>query len=290
MCATTGAPHHIAKERKIMAVRQAKKWVFGLTAAVAILGSSALRAETITVAVAANFEFPLKDIIAAYHNDFPGDNTINYVAGSTSTLEAAIIAGGLTGPYDLFLAANQAAPLDLATNHASLVAGAVFNYTRGFVTLWSNTENVNISAGLPADFFPPYGAVAIADPTKAPYGAAAWATLQAAPYSIPSLPDYRVTTYSNIDTTYLAVAAGTNTVGFVAKSQVCKLVDGTEVFTGSSHYVYAKSPIVQAGVKLKHQGRTKAQGALLASFITYLHNKKGPAAAIIASYCYKKTN
>ncbi len=257
-----------------------------LVAAAALLAlQSSAWAATITIGVASNFELPLVDIIAAYNNDYPGD-TINYTAGATGTLKAAIIAGGsVSGPYDLFLAANQATPADLVTNYSSLVNGTYFTYATGSLTLWSNTTGVNISGGLPSNFYSLYGAVAIADHVAAPYGTAAWTVLQAAPYSIPSLPNASVTEYSNIDTTFNAVYSTTKPVGFVAKSQVCQNIAGVESFSGSSHYVYTGSPIVQSGVQIERSSRSGAQNTLLSNFLTYLRTNSN-AAAVIQRYCY----
>jgi molybdate transport system substrate-binding protein len=247
--------------------------------------SQAMATTTITVGVAANFEIPLRDIAAAYVAANPG-NTIAITAGATGTLKAAIIAGGsVNGPYDLFLAANQAAPNDLVTNYASLVQGTAFTYATGYPTLWSNTAGVNISGGLPTNFYSLYGAVAIGDHVTAPYGTAAWSILHAAPYSIASLPDAKVTEYSNIDTTFIAVNTATRKVGFVAKSQVCSKSGGVETYSGKSHYVYTANPIIQSGVAIERSSRSGTQDALLSDFLNYLQTDPA-AAAIIQGYCY----
>ena len=256
-----------------------------LIAAALLALQSAAFATTITIGVASNFELPLVDIIAAYNNDYPGD-TVNYTSGATGTLKAAIIAGGsVSGPYDLFLAANQAAPADLVANYSSLVNGSYFTYATGYLTLWSNVSGVNISSGLPTNFYSLYGAVAIADHVAAPYGTAAWNVLQASPYNITSLPNASVTEYSNIDTTFGAVYSATKQIGFVAKSQVCQNTSGVESFSGTSHYVYTGSPIVQSGVQIQRSSRSSAQNALLSNFLTYLRTNSN-AAAVIQRYCY----
>lgn len=255
-----------------------------LTVSAAALLSPAAHATTITVGVAANFEIPLTKIIAAYNAIHPGD-TINYTSASTGVLESAITSGGtVSGPYDLFLAANTAAPGDLVTNYPTYVVGSAFTYATGYLTLWSNTPSVNISAGLPTTFYSLYGPVAIANHITAPYGAAAWTILNNAPYSIPSLPDASVSEYSNIDTTFMAVNAGTNQVGFVAKSQVCTNTGGVETYAGVSHFVYTGSTLVQNGVKIQRTIRGTPENNLLNSFTSFIGSTSGKN--IIRGYCY----
>jgi len=261
-----------------------RKSIALISASIFLLTASSSWAETMKIGVAANFELPLKEIIAAYQNDY--SDTITYTSASTGSLKSAIIAGGnANGPYDLFLAADQASPTDLANNYPSLVEGSTFTYATGYLTLWSNNNSVNISTGLPVGFSAAYGPVAIADHISAPYGAAAWAVLQASPHYITSLPDPSVTEYSNIDTTFQAVNNNTKNIGFVAKSQVCKKVAGAETFSGTSHYVYTGSPITQKGIIIERTSRTSAQDALVSRFTNYLRTNPN-ALAIIQNYCY----
>lgn len=262
------------------------KTALGVSALFLAFSAPAFATTTISVGVASNFEVPLRDIAAAFIAANPS-TAINITSGSTGTLKAAVIAGGsVNGPYDLFIAANQAAPADLVTSYPSLVEGSAFTYATGFLTLWSNFAGVNISSGLPSNFYSLYGAVAIADHVAAPYGAAAWTVLQAAPYSITSLPNAAVTEYSNIDTTFSAVSSSARKVGFVAKSQVCTKTGGVETYTGTSHYVYTGSPIVQSAVKIERTSRSGGQDSLLDDFVDYLQNDSA-ALAIIQKYCYQ---
>ncbi len=203
----------------------------GLAVSVLALSSLSAQAQTIYVGVAANFSVPLTTLAADFQTKNPG-TTVSQVSKSTGVLKSEIIAGGATGPYDLFLAADQAAPADLVANHASLVVAYPsgnypFHYTTGEIALWSSNANpVNISAGLPN---PLTANFVIADPATAPYGYAAMQEVNnilsagltpSSSYPV-TIGSYAVNIAANIDATYNAVAAGTYKYGFVAKSKIC---------------------------------------------------------------------
>jgi Bacterial extracellular solute-binding protein len=117
---------------------------------------------------------PIADLIAAFQTANPGGTATVVQNGSTGTLESQITGGNSLG-VDLFLAADNAHPQDLATNHSSLVAGSSFNYAIGTLVFWSNTSGVNVtcSGGGSCGYnSSTYLNVAIADPSTAPYGVA----------------------------------------------------------------------------------------------------------------------
>ncbi|HEY0233698.1 MAG TPA: molybdate ABC transporter substrate-binding protein [Afipia sp.] len=276
-----------------------KNMTLGLTAVLLISSSLASQAQTISVGVAANFADPLADIILAFQAAY-GGTTVNMTSKSTGALQADIIAGGTSGPYDLFLAANQTSPQYLVTSYSSLVTpypsgNYPFHYTTGSLVLWSGNINpVNIDSGLPNPLTTNF---VIADPANAPYGYAAMQVLNTAPWSLgltptSSYPVGYVHTATNIDTTFAAVAAGTYPYGFVAKSQVCSNDGSGEVWSGSHHHEYlyndASHPydqLVQYGVAINRSARTAPQTAVLQNFINYLLSN-ADAKAIIESYCY----
>lgn len=238
-----------------------------------------LQAQTISVGVAANFSTPLLEII----NKFQLANSGYYVtltSKSTGQLETEIIAGGTSGPYDLFLAANAASPQNLYDFHNSLVVGNTFTYAQGYLELWSNKSGVDISAGLPTSFTK----TVIANPGTAPYGYAASQILAASPYGI-TLPDSSVDQKSDITLTYNSIADQTYDYGFVAKSQICT----NGVFSGVSHHSYTSGydPIVQDGIKINRTARTAGENTVLTAFVTYLQTSTG-AGDTITKYCYTR--
>lgn len=256
-------------------------------------------ASTIRIGVAANFYGTLQKITAAYTLSHPGETfTISW--DSTSNLKANIIAGGNSGPYDLFLSADKAAPDSLVASYPTLVVGSDFQYAIGSLILWSNTSGVNISAGLPNPLNTNF---VIADPTKAPYGYAAAQVLSSAPWSIPittTYPSGFVKTQPNIVATYNAVAAKTYPYGFIHLSAVCSqnLTTGVQTITAPSansykQYLYndAAHPynrILQWGVKVNITGRTAAQNTQLDNFVTYLLGNT-TALNYIRGACYSLT-
>ncbi|MGE5517933.1 MAG: molybdate ABC transporter substrate-binding protein [Bacteroidota bacterium] len=242
----------------------------------------AVQAETIKVAVAANFTATLTSIAADYAA--ATGNTVTITSGATGDFEAAIITNnGASGGYDLFLAANSAAPADLYNNHQSLVYSAgspavyatPFTYAKGALELWSNGA-VDVSAGLPAS-----GDFAYANPTTAPYGYAASQVLSGT-YGI-TLPNARGYQYADIGATYTAIKNGVKPMGFVAKSQIC--VNGSYP-TGTHHsYTSGYTPIVQNGIKLARSGRTTDETDVLNDFVSYM-TTDSTALARISSACY----
>lgn len=240
--------------------------------------------EDVKVAIAANFVNAMTEITAAY-NTATGNN-VTFDSGATANLEATIIAGAGDSDYDLFLAANSAAPADLYSNHLTLVYSSgtpavyatPFTYAQGGLELWSKT--VDVSAGLPAT-----GDMAIANPSTAPYGLAASQVLSGT-YGI-TLPNARVTQYNDINLTYNAVNTGAQPMGWVARSQIC--TNGT--FPTGYHHSYDSgyTAIVQNGIKLARASRSPAETAVLNDFVNYLTTNTS-ARATITKYCYALPN
>jgi molybdate transport system substrate-binding protein len=219
-------------------------------------------------------------------------------------LKSDILAGGNSGPYDLFLAADYVTPKDLVDNHSSLIlnypSGNVpFHYTTGSLVLWSDTVNT-IGGGLPNPLDRNF---VIADPSTAPYGYAAIQVMNSLPWNpgftksttFPAGPSNYVNTATNIDTTYAAVANHTYDYGFVAKSKVCQKygTPPTEHYSGVSHHEYVYNDpstpydeLVQYGVGIDITGRSGAATQLVKDFIDYLLTDTD-ARAIIDSYCYQ---
>jgi molybdate transport system substrate-binding protein len=220
----------------------------GVSAACLMLSASSAHAATynIKIGVAANFYNTVLDIISAYKSYHTGDgNTYNFTTtfDSTTNLKNAIIAGGTTGPYDIFLSADTAAPAAVSTL-GMIYSGATqapFFYATGSLVLAAKSVNIadcptpaaGHSCGLPTTGSSVYTHFVIADPSKAPYGLAALAVINQAPWSLglattstfppATFPASYVYTSANIGTTYNTVNAvvPTYAYGFVAKSQVC---------------------------------------------------------------------
>jgi len=147
----------------------------------------------INLAVASNFYgFPpdnsaITDLINAFESANPQYTVTVVDNGATATLASHIIDGNEL-KVDLFLAADTETPLDLLTNHFSLVAPYnasftpplyIFNYATGILALLSNTPGLDLSCETGTCGYDPkkYDTVTIADPSLAPYGVAAQTVL-----------------------------------------------------------------------------------------------------------------
>lgn len=270
-----------------------KKLILGVSAALAMMYSPAYATTTIKIGVAANFSATLNSIISSFQNYYNGSGyTFVVTVDSTTNLKNAIIAGGATGPYDLFLSADYAAPLALYTSYNSLVVGSPFKYAIGSLELYSGPANtVDISAGLPS---PLTTNLVLADPTKAPYGKAASQVLASSPWNITTIPSGYVFTRPNINATYSAVQAGTYAYGFVAKSAICQYYSGAEHYVaGTYHHEYLYNDVAHPYTQIQQYGieialsRTAAQNTELTNFVNFLTGVGTTlGTAIIQKYCY----
>lgn len=128
--------------------------------------SAPSRADTVTVAVAANVLTPAREVVAAFES--ATGHTVTVVSGATGTLYAQALNGA---PFDLLLAADQARP-------AALVALGLVRaedrqtYAIGRLVLWTRDDvpELRTSALQRLDA---RDRIAVANPKLAPYGRAA---------------------------------------------------------------------------------------------------------------------
>ncbi|ANJ67225.1 molybdate ABC transporter substrate-binding protein [Halothiobacillus diazotrophicus] len=233
---------------------------------------SAARADTITVAVAANFTKAAEEIGAAWHKET--GNTVRFSFGPTGGLFAQINNGA---PFDAFLAADTRRPALLVK-----VGKATddFVYAQGTIALYSRTLPVAadhdrvLKSG---DF----AHLAIANPKSAPYGAAAVAVMQKLGVYPTLKQQGKIVDGESIAATFQFVMTGNAQLGFVALSQ---LADPASPAKGIGQYwVPPQSdypPIEQAAVLIKDSPHADAAR----NFLTFL---RSPAATkIIQHYGY----
>jgi len=127
--------------------------------------------QTLHVAVASNFLFPLKLLAKR----FQAETGIKLIAssGSTGTLYAQISNGA---PYDVFLAADKERP-QMLINKGFAIKESLKTYAYGQIILWGNDREMSSAECLAK--LEKSGRLAIANPQTAPYGAAAKESLQA---------------------------------------------------------------------------------------------------------------
>jgi molybdate transport system substrate-binding protein len=233
------------------------------------LAASAQAAE-VSVAVAANFTAPMKQIAAAFEHDTRHRAILAF--GSTGKFYAQIRNGA---PFQVLLSADDETPARLEREGLG-VPGTRFTYAIGKLALWSRQPGLVDDRGdvLKTGKFE---RIALADPKLAPYGAAAVEVLNRLGLMSALAPKF--VQGENIAQTYQFLVTGNAELGFVALAQV--LVDG-KLVQGSAWRVPASlhAPLRQDAVLLNPGKDNAAASALMA----YLRNDK--ARAIIHSFGY----
>lgn len=228
-----------------------KRFFFCFAPLLLLLHSLSLRAETVQVAVAANFAAAMQEIAALYQKST--GNEVLVSVGSTGKFVTQIRNGA---PFDLLLAADQVSALSL---NEQVVAGSQFTYAIGSLVLWSASVGLVDAQGAVLKQGK-FAHIAIANPQLAPYGSAAFETLTALHLRDALLP--KVVQGESIGQTYTFVATGNAELGFVALSQVWQhhqLREGSAWLVPQKFY----TPLRQDAVLLKHGEHNAAAQALM---------------------------
>lgn len=235
-----------------------------------VLMVGAAHADTVQVAVAANFAGPVKQIAADFEQA-TGHKTV-VSTGATGKFYAQIVNGA---PFDVLLSADDKTPAKLEQEgHAQ--PGTRFTYAIGRLVLWSPKPGVVDGEGAVLKTGE-FRHISLANPKVAPYGQAAVETLQAQGTYERLSP--RFVLGENIAQAHQFVASGNAELGFVALSQVTK--DG-KITEGSAWVVPLNmhAPIRQdAAVLAKGKDNPAA-----AAFLDFLKGEK--AKAVIRSFGY----
>ena len=231
---------------------------------------SPARGDDVTVAVAANFAAPMKEIAAAFERE--SGHKVLISSGSTGKLAEQVRNGA---PFQLLLAADDKTPAALEAERLT-VPGTRFTYAIGRLVLWSPKPGLVDGKGevLKQGSFQH---LAVANPKLAPYGAAAMEAMTK--LGVLKAVEAKLVQGENIAQTQQFVSSGNAELGFVALSQVTK--DGKPV-EGSMWVVPAElhAPIRQDAVLLA-TGKGKAAAEALLKF---LRGEK--ALAVLRSYGY----
>lgn len=220
-----------------------------LIAALAFAASS--HAETVRIAVAANFTAPAKALASIFAKTTGHEAKLSF--GATGAFYTQIKNGA---PFDVFLAADDERPARLE-KEGDTVSGSRFTYAIGQLALWSAKEGMvdNQGAVLKGGQF---NKLAIANPKLAPYGTAAMETVDKLGLTASIEP--KLVTGESIGQTYNFIATGNAELGFVALAQV---LDGGKLKSGSVWVVPEQfhAPIVQDAVLLKRASGNPAANA-----------------------------
>lgn len=236
-----------------------------------LLLSLAASAETVQVAVAANFTAPMQEIATDFEKDTGHKAVLSF--GATGKFYAQITNGA---PFEVFLAADDETPAKLE-KELLIVPHSRFTYAIGKLVLWSAQEGTVDAKGdvLKTGEFKH---LSLANPKTAPYGAAAVEVLK-------KLGTFErvegcIVQGENIAQAHQFVATGNAQLGFVALSQVYKdgkLTSGSAWIVPNSLY----APIRQEATVLAKGLHNPAAKALA----DYLKSDK--ARAVIKSYGYE---
>jgi molybdate transport system substrate-binding protein len=229
-----------------------------------------VQAAEVSVAVAANFTAPMKQIAEQFEKDTGHKAVLSF--GSTGNFYAQIKNGA---PFHVFLAADDTTPNKLEKEGA-VVPGSRYTYATGKLVLWSRNPTLVDPQGKVLSQGE-FSRIAIANPKLAPYGVAAMETLSKLGLASSLAPKF--VQGENIAQTFQFVSTDNAQLGFVALSQVWadgKLKEGSAwVVPGNLH-----DPIRQDAALLNAGKDNPAAQALL----IYLQGDK--ARSIIRSFGY----
>lgn len=230
----------------------------------------AVRADTVQVAVAANFTAPMQQIAAQFEKDTGHQARLSF--GSSGKFYAQIRNGA---PFQMFLSADDETPARLEREGLA-VAGSRFTYAIGTLVLWSARPG-HVDAKGEVLRRGQFGKLALANPKVAPYGRAAVEVLTG--LGLLGAVQPKFVRGENIAQTWQFVSTGNAELGFVALSQVMK--EG-RITSGSAWIVPGNlhAPIRQDAVILG-AGKGNAAAEALTKYL-----KSDKARAIIRSYGY----
>ncbi len=228
--------------------------------------ASAAHAETVNVAVAANFTDTATEIATAFAAATDHEAVLSF--GASGQFYTQITQGA---PFEVFLSADDVRPAQ-AVSEGHGVAGSVFTYAIGQLVLYSSepgkvTGPETLAAG---DF----QQIAIANPETAPYGKAAVETMQA--LGVYEALQSKIVQGQNIGQAYQFVETGNAELGFVALGQVSQTDTGSRWVVPQENY----TPLRQDAVLLK----TGEINPVAVAFLDFL--KGNEATAIIEKYGY----
>lgn len=172
--------------------------------------ASALTAQTITVAAAANLKYAITDIAKEFSKDTGIE--VKIITGASGKLTQQIMSGA---PYDAFLSADIEYPAKLANGGYTTTPSQVYAY--GTLVLWSDT-GADLSKGVAVVADPSVKKIAVANPKTAPYGIEAMNAMKY--YKVTDTATAKIITAESISQVGAYVTTKAVDVGFMAKSIV----------------------------------------------------------------------
>jgi molybdate transport system substrate-binding protein len=230
------------------------------------------RSQDLTVAVAANMQFVIRDLQKEFEAESKSKLTI--ILGSSGNLAAQITQGG---PFDLFISADTLYPQEIYQRH--LASDHPRIYAQGTLVLWSLKKDINLSGGLQILLDRKINKIALANPTLAPYGRAAEEVLRK--LGLFDQVAGKLVYGESISQTNQYILSQAADIGFTAKSVVMSVeMQGRGAWIDIPRADY--SPIEQAAVILNY-GR-KNHDLAARKFFDFLFSP--PAKSILIKYGY----
>lgn len=196
-----------------------------------LLFASAVTAETVRVAVAANFFPVMKTLSSSFEQEY--GHEVELVVGSSGKLAAQIIQGA---PFDLFLSADSDRPEQLE-KRGMIIEDSRKTYAKGRLVLLirylENTSETDPDQLQTRSY--DLDRIAIANPQLAPYGRAAKQSMD----SMGFLLEGKQLVYGeNISQTFHFFVTGHVDVAFVALSQMIESghYEGMYTLVNEKHY------------------------------------------------------
>jgi len=175
-----------------------------------LLFTTNLYADKITIAVAANVSYAIKELSTVFNKDYPHIK-VNVVLGSSGKLTAQIKHGA---PYDLFMSANMKYPNTLHQQNLTLNKPIV--YAQGTLSLFSPKKK-DIQKGIYLATDDSISRIAIANPKTAPYGKATFEAMKSA--AIYKKVKHKFIYGESISQT-VSYAVSATDIGFIATSSL----------------------------------------------------------------------
>jgi molybdate transport system substrate-binding protein len=236
-----------------------------------LLWALPLRAETLTVAVAANVKYAFDELAAEFGKE--SGIEAQGVSGAAGKIVAQVKSGA---PFDVFLSADTEFPDALYKEGLATSAPRVYAY--GVLVLWTK-KDIGLGRGVAVVSDAAVQKIAIANPRVAPYGRAALKALESA--GLKKAVEPKLVYGESISQALQFADTGAADMGFVAKS----LAISPEM-AGKGKWVEVPKadydPIAQGAVVLKHGEGARAAAAH--RFVDFLFTSK--ARVIFEKYGY----
>jgi molybdate transport system substrate-binding protein len=229
-----------------------------------VLLTTAAHAETVNVAVAANFTKVAEELAPLFKAET--GHEVVYSFGATGQLYNQVTQAA---PFEVFLSADDVRPAQAVTEGFG-VEGTVFTYAIGSLALYSTS--IDLADGEVVLKAGDFDKVAIADPETAPYGRAAQEAIAALGLTDSITP--KLVTGENITQTLQFTESGNAELGFVAASQV---MGKASVWIVPAEFY---EPIRQDAVLLKNGEANPAATA----FIDFLKSEQAVAVIEASGY------